>query len=630
MLDLTSTTRRASALVALVALIVAVVSNTSLIRYPAFALVIGSTLATIYMWFGRDSTGLSQFSTTGTKSVDSAILLAIALLIIFANQSSQRLPDWFLVGVIGISVIIGLRIMFGAINTKLALAEISLLTLSLRWVLWTSYPLYGQDPTFHTAITGWIAQTGRLLPDGISYYQHYPASHILGATGMLIGDLGAKEAFFLTVGLAYVLALVAVYVLSRRLLQDRRGALLATLFVAISAGPLRKGSQVHAQTLAEALFPPFLLILFSKEGKRYVAAGLMLTATLLAAHNLPPLVLVGALVLITISSKIVRYIGIEIDDISGWRITNRSLTIGVIAGIGGSYFWIFIGYFDYQVNRVVSILTIGFGGATAAISTTDAAAPPAIALFGQVLPSLLFWAAPLLVLGIIGSFVGFIVLLDLAKAWGEGVTHNSPSIIYMIFGLILTGVFSVAYATGGNGPIRRSLPVVTLLVSPLFGFLMIRMRRIGIPRLGRAGLIATVIGIVVLAGVLAPAVPIADRTPQSYTPTATAQDIAMEKFSERAPTAVVSDNYLSSHLGDRELIHGERSQSPLQNVLSNDITTASDYRNKTATGAFMAYRPTYDSYYGLTVPENSTVIYNSGGNKIFVRVYPEDTTAGTA
>ena len=609
-------------LIAVTTAILIISVNSPLIQYPALALFFGTILAAAYTRANYNSNGYfpKTLSTRVTRIIDTVILTAIGTSTMASVLSPNRLSSWYLFGTVLVSLAIALRVLIGTRDPVISIVEIMLLTLSLRVIIWTSYPIYGQDSPLHTSIAGYIANTGHLLPEGISYYRNYPGSHVLGSIGMVIGNIGdSKQAFFLTVGLTYVLTLSSIYVFSRRIMENRRAALLATLFVAMSTGPLRRGSQVIAQTLADALFPViFVTIMSNSEIKRRFVVGSIIVVSLLIVHNLPPLVLVGVAILITFSSVFIDVFS-HFSNYRGEALVNTRIStmIGVIAGVAGFYFWIIVDYFSYQVNRIATILTIGSAGAASAIQPTNAASPPTIILFGVELPALLLWAAPLLIVIFITVFVGLVVLADLlASQQTEGPPQPFP-MQYLVFGLLLAGAFTGAYAIGGGAPVIRSLQVVTVLLSPLFGFVVLRISRLPTSNSTSVLVVILLVASVIVTGVFSPSVAMANRDPGSFVPAATSEDISMVAFAGYAPEKLNSDNYLTDHMDHQDLSDGDLSGTSLNAVISNNVSTATSYRQEAANKKFMAYRYFYKPYYGLKIPNGSIIIYSNGKNNIY-------------
>lgn len=659
-----------AAVLILGSLATAVALSSPLITYSASAISVGAGIYTVYALtpkggFGLDSQTVLHTLHRRTRLIDSVILGIIALIPVCFRLVPSGVPDAIYVLVLfAVSLIAG-RILGGTPTVGMPLLQILLLTLTFRAALWFSFPVYGQDSLRHTAIASYITTTGDPFLSAISesasylsYYADYPGGNLFVAVGILVTDVSSKVGYFLMAGGAYVLAIVAVYLFTERILgavlepeqpqsikdRTRRAALLATLLFAFSAGPLQRGSELYAQTVAEALLA-FCLVPIVRQLNQELSLrmwGVLLTifVTMLITHTLAPLVFAGILLLVSGAKWISRWIDWVIDFVSRWSKKQNGSPTGStssdraslpsssratlsIAAMATVYLWIVIELIRAQVMRAIGILSISTNTGSEAIASTNAGSPPTVSLWGMEPPGILVWAGPLLALAVVTTFVGFVLLSQLVRRAsryrGNQEQKNAFSAGWLYFSLLLFGAYAVFYAIGGQGPVIRALDGVTLLMVPVLGFTIDRLRRLDVSPI-RVTLVAFVVSSVVLSGVFSPMVAMPNRDDESFSPRATAQEVAAVDFVSQRYTdgEVAADGYLRAYSYLAVLAGGQNPHTPFTAVLSNSKPTESrnEYQATINSTMLVLYRDTYKDYYDIDKPNRANQIFSTGNVSI--------------
>lgn len=291
-----------------------------------------------------------------TTCFDISIFLLIASIIALHFATPGRVSNALYPLTAVVAAVIAIRILLGD-RLLITGLQILLVTVAFRATIWYTYPVYGQDTRVHLALTENIAAAGKITGVVETYYQQYPGAHMFGAVVQHLADVPPNVGFFQSVGLTHVLSLVAVYLLVVKLCNCQRSALLATLTIALSGGHLHLGTELYAQTFANAMLPVLLYLLYTSSDLRSYVLLLLISTLVVVTHNLLPIVLVGfGATLLTIS----RITDLFADDGTSIRrlpFIRASSALSVIT-LGTLYYWQVTDYLSYQTNRIAKILNI--------------------------------------------------------------------------------------------------------------------------------------------------------------------------------------------------------------------------------------------------------------------------------
>ena len=139
------------------------------------------------------------------------------------------------------------------------LIEILLLSLNIHAGVYFEYSsLYGFDPFFHLYLSEAIASSG-FMPPGVEYGT-FPIIHVLTAVSKIISGLSFKDSFFI-LSIIETLGSIFVFLVGKRLFNVYI-ALLAVLILNLSNYDIIWGYWITPMTVAAAVFPVILYILF--------------------------------------------------------------------------------------------------------------------------------------------------------------------------------------------------------------------------------------------------------------------------------------------------------------------------------------------------------------------------------
>jgi len=154
------------------------------------------------------------------------------------------------------------------------LAQILLLAAAVRWSALFAFPSFvGVDPWDHSLGVKHILRTGHVFTaldmlnyDFIGYsslaqYGSRPIMHIFTSQAQLLASFPSlKYAFTFSVGIFEIISLLFVFILSRKILNDTKGAALASLLVAMSNFHIRWGFWMIPMTMGLAFFSLLLCL----------------------------------------------------------------------------------------------------------------------------------------------------------------------------------------------------------------------------------------------------------------------------------------------------------------------------------------------------------------------------------
>ena len=141
----------------------------------------------------------------------------------------------------------------------LILFKIILIGITIRAGLYYEFPsIYGIDPWFHQYLIQDYIDVGHIPPSIGNQYQILPIFHLLVANLQLITATATRTAYFLSVGLIEVVAVIFVFLIGQSIFNKTTG-LLASVFIVISDYWILWGVWIIPQTLGLVFF---LIILY--------------------------------------------------------------------------------------------------------------------------------------------------------------------------------------------------------------------------------------------------------------------------------------------------------------------------------------------------------------------------------
>lgn len=584
-----------------------------LVSYPLIAAFIGSViyLSTLLPKFKLN---ISRFP---VRLLTVGILVATFSIPAIQTASTQQIPNLFYLIAEIVCFLLVLRILNHVGRPAIPLLLILSFSLILRSTFWFSTAVFGQDSIYHMGIIGWLIQNGGFLPAELSYYSKYPVSHYLGVAGSIVmgfntqtfGEL--KLATFLTLSIAQTTGILFVYSIINRLLRNSTAALLGALFFGISSGPLIMGAKPIAQSVATLFIAGAIWALTTSLNARIFTVYFFLSATSVATHNLAPLAIGGSAIL---------FLGLDQLLPNRFKICPRSsrldsvsirgISVGLTVAILGIQYWSETNYLSYQVLRIITIFSFSATGSEA-VSSTNFAEPPQVAVFGHVLPGLLMWAAQLLILiTVVGVGVWmFLEQLSLQPDWELEIPTY-----WGLAATISFGIFAIAYAIGGSGPVTRTLPTVTLIISPLVAFAFVHLYK---RSLAGPAVVVILVCAVLTSSILLPGLAYPDRETGDFRPTATSNEVAATEHAHRyIPEDIVADSYIANFDKWRQVSKGQYPQRKITGIVTHtDPSSVNRYHREINSEEGLLFRDRNDEVFGIHPPPTWSRIYSFGRNE---------------
>ncbi len=185
---------------------------------------------------------------------------------------------------------------------SLMLLQITLLGISLLWGVSLKYFYFvgRTDVLVHIFYVDTIL-TGHHVTDVFSVYEAFPLWHILTsyayeATGLTIP---VWKAMFLFNGIIYAFLPLGIFLLARRLINNNRVALLASLILTVNGSFIWFGmSSISRSVVALFMVVLILLLLDHKNDERIFALALVVTGAIIMYHTVSIIFIIGILLLI--------------------------------------------------------------------------------------------------------------------------------------------------------------------------------------------------------------------------------------------------------------------------------------------------------------------------------------------
>lgn len=355
--------------------------------------------------------------------------------------------------------------------SKWTLYQLILYAIAIRAAIWFSAPMVGTDTHVHLALTEFVVESGELPPSSVSYYHWYPMAHVTTAVITQLSTSTVKQSFFLVTGVYAGVSLVMVYLFTRTALgnvlnrDDRwRAALFAALVVAVAPWHIRRTGVVIAQSMGLATVPFALYAALRFEERKFAILFVLFTTLIVFTHNLTPAVLAFVLATLFVSNWLAE----KIDDyVLDWRPLNVGfgLTLVLAVVVLTIQYWVFIGYFDLQVFRITVLL---LGGDSVAEIAQQSSLSSATAF--TLADTFLHLGIEQLVFGAVLTLFAYVAL---GKTRRSERFETVPMALY-IAGSAVFLVLSVSLVVGWQASVVRALPNITIVVAPLFGYLLVR------------------------------------------------------------------------------------------------------------------------------------------------------------
>lgn len=547
------------------------------------------------------------------RLVDVCLLLTIATLASFTGPRYDFPSVYFLL-ILFSSLLLAYRI--SSVNGCANLLYIIVLGIVIRANIWFSAPHFSRDPRIHVAITGFIKNTGRMVPLRIDDYYNYPIADIYSGMTSVVTGQDAKQALFLSLSLAGMFATVFVYLFVRRLFEqegNRMGAYAAFLF-SMSAFSIGLASGPKPQTLSATFF---IVAIFATQLDSNINRALLIGVTstvMIFTHVLAPLVLAATLLFYSVVSIILSRTKGKYGDTSQPLQYNSPFLFGTIALIMILQRYYEVGHFRIQVNRILGIFLPDSGNLQEFVGRDKPTTTSNILLD---LDHLLLQSGDLLLGGLIIGISGICFLYyRVVRTEREVVPDQwviSSFLIYSAFSLFL---FSQATQ------VRRASVVLLAVTAPAAAYSLYWIRH-------RWQTVGTVVIILIMIsgaffGIANPGVYKMERT-SGFVPTLHSPDVVAIEHVENNRSVTQSrpmaytDGYTAASAYfeavedgyDRSKFQYSSNRVSGLRALQTDSTDVKEILNKQGDPVYI-YRTYYERYSGLKPPPGSDVIYSSG------------------
>jgi len=585
-----------------------------ILSYPLLAVTVASALFLLYL-FSEYIPSRDHLLTTNPRAIDIVAFFTIALTSIAGQLAPSGVVDWYYPVAILTAGIITYRIAINPVSVKVQLSQILLFALALRATIWFSYPAYGRD-RFHQSSVGYIVSTGEIIPESVTYYANFPHAHVFTAATTLITGLPLKQGYF-ALGVIEVASLVGVFLLGQYILQNEQGGLFAALIVSVAAYHIISGGEPFAHTLLIAFIPIVFYLLFHQNLSRRLAGILVGMAAFAATvQNIAPLVIVGVSLLIGVSAWLFRYLSPYIPLREVRAQYSFKIRFTFIVGSIGVYYYVLADYLRFQTMRIVWIYQAFFSTSEgrdtgqAVVEDTGVSGPPNVELFGQELPGVLMWAAPVLVIAGVLILVAYFVLYEIVR--GE---QNPIPLQYICLGGLTYSAFAVVFVSGSGGA-RRALPMILVLLSPLVAWLLYRFVT-DRQQIGKA-LTVTIVLFVATAGVLTPPAAKSQLGTDDFQPYADSPRVASIEFTSKHTTETLAGVYAGNT--ERVILRskGVAHPNPSINgsVHKNNPDSIRYYERQAKNGTTVLYFDYFQLAYSIEEPLTNK-IYTSGNSSVY-------------
>jgi hypothetical protein len=484
---------------------------------------------------------------------------------------------------------------------QLPLFALFLLAVLFRANLWFSAPIYSKDPRLHTAIVGYMIETGQLIPDSVSYYRSYPVADIFGKIASLILSVTPKQAYFFVITLPAVLAAFIAFPAIRRVLKYRydEAAAAAVALVLFSAFHLTESAGPKPQTLSTA-YLVVLLLLMTVEIRYRQALSTLFFLILVKTHLLAPLIAIALLGAYFVAGCLLpRFLSQFKFD----RRHGQPYVLAIALAIAALQQYHFVGHFRLQFYRLLRPFRQG-GGAASFVSSAGELTTTDVLM--QLNP-LFLQAGTLLIIAFLAIIVGFLFLRNILSIHEDDVEWD-----WILTGILLFTGLSAGFF--GSSVLRRATAVVTILVAPMVAFALTKLIQ------DRKIILTGVFVVILLSGTYLgfahPTVVLSERN-NGFKPTLNAAEVESMSFAQDFD----EDPYSLSYYTRSAYLHKVRNGN-----LESDINLYKHHRSATKRTLVeyckefpktpFVYRSFYKSHANMTLPRQADVIYSTSGIRI--------------
>ena len=346
------------------------------------------------------------------------ILFSISLILLHDNL----IRPYSYYGVVAVmALLIMSQILFFRSSQKrswIILFQIMILLLDIIWGVNLNYFYFIErtDIFFHSWMMQILVEGGRIT-DAFELYSSFPLWHILGASVYLVTalDITAYKILYVTNGIIFAFIPLATYLLSKKVFNEEKLALVTALFVALYPEILKYGLAAIARSSVSFIEVLLILALLYNRNTEKTFLALILTVAIIAYHTVSiPFVLAILLVLFILQ----RIYSISKDQ----RIADIDYMAFAVAATFG--YWIYI-----SLDLFGTVIRNALATAPSSISTESVMLAPAQELFNYLQYS------PIL----------FFVLIGTLEAMKRENISESAKV------LCLTGLLATAVSFPGPG-----------------------------------------------------------------------------------------------------------------------------------------------------------------------------------
>jgi len=603
----------AAFIITVVITVVLDLSSMRLFFYPAVAVAVALFVSALLLTF--------EFSVPGpdiqvdTRVLDIILLVLIVMLALSTGPRRDFSTGYFLV-VILTSMLLAYRI--SSVTGYRNLFFVLLLGTVLRANIWFSAPHFSRDPRLHVAITGFIRETGRMVPRPVDDYHDYPIADILsGITSILTGADG-KHAVFLSLSLAGILGAAFVYLFVRKLFEEEAEtmAAYAAFFFSMSAFNFVLTAGPKPQTLSATLF--VVAIFASQLGSKLKRTLLIffVGAVMIFTHVLAPLVLAAVLLFYYLTSVTVRELKARYGRPAPYVRHTTALSLGLITLVMILQQYHEVGHFRIQFLRVFGAFIPSRGGAQS-FATGSTRVTTTEILLG--LDHIFLQAGDFLLAGLLIGITGVTFLY-------YRVFHARREVVpdrWVIASFLMYAGFSIVFFAQATQARRAAVALLAVSAPAIIYSLYWFHQRWDI--VGRAVVVGLLVSSVYL-GIANPGVYLIERS-SGFVPVLYASEVAMlQHFNDHATPAIrdgriqgYSDSYTRTsgymewveggHETDRAVYYTEHIRGIDEHRMSGravaDVTAGGN-------DSVFLYRSYYAGFSDAKPPPTSETIYTSG------------------
>jgi hypothetical protein len=552
------------------------------------------------------------------RLVNAGILISIVLLSLYTGPREGFPPEYFVV-VITAAALLLYRIARKSDHWNIL--YILLLGVVIRANIWYSAPHFSRDPRLHVGITGFIRETGHMVPEYVDDYHSYPIPDIYSGTVSIVSGTDPKSALFLSIGLVGVIGIVFVFLFVRRTYNrnsDRMASYAAFLF-SISAYELVLTAGPKPQTFATSLLLLTIFVVQIRSIEKRVLLISLIGLVLVFSHVLSPILLGLILAFYYISNILTSKSGFPLSCSVPERHNISFFLYASILLVLIIQRYHQVGHFRSMLLRLSSVF---FPRGNVVQFASRRRPTTAVNVLIDVDPLLLQAGSFLLIGFLFGvSMITFLYYRILQK---EAPVLKDP---WAVMNGLLFPVFTLIFYSRATAA-RRAAPAIIAIMSPLVIYALFKFR----VRWGKIGHLVIVALLLsgTFFGVANPGVYITDRD-SGFQPLIYDSELyAINHFQDYVGPQIrhedsigYSDSYTASSIYFENIRSGDdtaRAEYHSTHVRQiNYLNMTSGLVAQTVKGnkRYLLYRTYYSRFLGVDPPETTNSIYDSGGAKVF-------------